>query len=88
LLCFALGFPWIQGHVQFFVSLPIFHIFTTAGVSLAVHISKKICLGLKGLVVVVVVLLLSIYGDISYLLMYKMNMSTYLIYFYIPFRII
>jgi hypothetical protein len=49
---------------------------------------KKNCLGLKGLVVVVVVLLLSIYGDISYLLMYKMNMSTYLIYFYIPFRII
>jgi hypothetical protein len=27
LLCFALGFPWIQGHVQFFVSLPIFNIY-------------------------------------------------------------
>jgi hypothetical protein len=41
LFCFALGFPWIQGHVQFFVSLPIFNIFTTTGFSLLYIFQKN-----------------------------------------------
>jgi hypothetical protein len=34
--------PWSQGHVQFFVLLSKFNIFTTAGVFLVIHISKKL----------------------------------------------